>query len=245
MIIRVSFDTTPISRPIRMLYADQLPFATSVALNDVAKLAQTAQRRRIHDVFTIRRRDFADRAVKIQPFATKRRLEVTLKIEPPGGAQRADIFSKFEEGGRKTSRLPGGRVAIPEDVRRGKTGVVGRSQRPRALGLQLHGRGPKATVFTGKNRTFMIKPHAGGGGIFKRTGRASTVVQGRERYTGRFSGRMSGGYARGNVKMLYSFARHAKIDDRLGFEETIHGTVQRMWPTTFGRAWEQAVRTAK
>lgn len=110
----------------------QLPFATSKAINDTAKDFQKAETEHIFSIFTVRREQFAQRAVKIKPFASKHKLEAIVSIDPPGGKARADIFAKFETDEQKRPR-DGRHLAIPIRARRIKAGIVPKAQRPRAL----------------------------------------------------------------------------------------------------------------
>lgn len=244
MEIRVSLDATDVDRKLLHLHSHQVPFATSVALNEVAKQGQARQHRHMLTTFNVTRPAFVGKAVKIKPFATKRSHEVVLKIEPPGGAGRADVLSKFEDGGTKTAR-DGGRLAIPVDARRGRTGALSKSQRPKAFNFRLKGSGPTAQVYEGDKRTFMIRRNDGTGGIFQRLGGITAEAAGP---LGRdAAGQFTVGSKRkrkGRVRMLYSFARTGRIDDRLEFEDNITGEVRKAWPTAFGRAFERAVRTS-
>lgn len=108
----------------------QLPFATSVAINECLKRAQRAQQAQQRSAFDVRNSRFMDQAVKIKPFAKKTALFGVIQIDPPGGKARADILTKFEDGG--TKRPKGGRsIAVPgRQVRRTSKGVT-KSLRPR------------------------------------------------------------------------------------------------------------------
>lgn len=139
-------------------YARQLPFATARAINATAKDFQRFQRMHMENVFTVRRKSFVRRAVKIKPFARKTSLEAIVSIDLPGG--RSDILAKFEVGGRKTAR-DGGSVAVPIAVRKTKAGIVSRRQRPRSFNFRRVGRS-----WRGDRRTFLI-PRTG---IFQRHG---------------------------------------------------------------------------
>ncbi len=115
---------------------DQVPFATSLAINDVAKQGQAKQQDRMTtpgDVFAdIRRPAFIKRSVKLKPFANKRSLKAVVAIDPPGG-KKNDVFSKHEKGGRHTAP-GGGRLAIPTaTVRPSRSEIVPRRKRPTAL----------------------------------------------------------------------------------------------------------------
>lgn len=116
---------------VRAVYSDQLPFATSRAINWTALDFQKAQRAHMADIFTIRRKSFLNRSVKIKPFATKDSQEARVKIDSP--LDRSDIFGKFETDTQKVS-VRGGLVAVPtRHVPRTGAGVVKKGWRPRAL----------------------------------------------------------------------------------------------------------------
>jgi len=141
--------------------ARQLPFAAAQAINKTALDAQKVQRAHQERVFEVRNKRFVERAVKIKPFATKRKLEARMLIDPPGGRERASVLTQHERGGRKRPR-DGQHLTIPVDVRRTRRGVVSRTLRPRALRFRRVGRSIR-----GEKRTFIIP----GQGIFQRLGR--------------------------------------------------------------------------
>lgn len=215
----------------------QLPFIESLAINETAKGFQKKQRQHQLRVFTARRPRFIERAVKIKPFSNKRQwpdVHAVVKIDPPGGQARADILAKFEEGGEKRPR-DGSSLAIPTtDLKRTKTGIVPRSKRPRSFGFRRHGRGPEATVYVGKKRTFLIKYHDGEtGGIYQRTGRRS------RRRSGRRSARAVLGRDP-SIRTLFRFTPRASIDRRLKFFENARGHVR----ANFSRNFHEAMRRA-
>lgn len=113
---------------VRAVFAKQVPFATSLALNETAKDFQKAQRARLGDIFTLRRKQWAERSVKIKPFATKTKQEVRISIDPPGG--RHDILGKFETDTVKRP-VSGEHVAVPVDAKRSRSGIVQARDRPR------------------------------------------------------------------------------------------------------------------
>lgn len=218
----------------------QWQFATSVALNQTAKDFQEAQRRGMAQRFTLRRRTWAERSIKIRrgDFAKRDRLEVTIRVETPGDASRSDILAKFEGGGVK--RPQGSRLAIPAEVKRTQAGVISKSLRPRALGFRDIAPG----VAVGAKRTFMIRTPGGGGGIFQRTGRRASKR--RKGESKRLASDLRSRQVRDeNVKLLYSFAPKARIDRRLEFGETARSTMQRRFRTNFSEAFRDALSTAK
>lgn len=121
-------------KAIRQLTEDgekQIPFALANAVNKIAKDVQFDERVQLRRAFTLRRPEWADRAVKITRFAKKANPTAVVGIHPPGGDARADILTKFEED---TVKLPRGEhIAVPIHAKRTKKDIVRKSQRPRAL----------------------------------------------------------------------------------------------------------------
>lgn len=231
MNVAVSLDMTNVTRRHRALWADQLPYATSLAINETAKKAQRVQGFHMMKVFTVRRPAFVGKAAKIKPFATKRALSATILIEPPGGKVRADILSKFEDGGTKRPR--GQRLAIPIEARRGKAGIVSQANRPSAFNFKLKGAGPKGQVYEGDKRTFMIKRPGGKGLIVQRVGKGaarSSIKTGRQ---------LAG------TRVLFAFRPSVKIDNRLHLEKNTKSTVRAAWASEFGKAFAKATATAR
>lgn len=110
--------------------SDQAPFAISKAVNAVANHGQQAIRENIKSKFTLRRETFVLNTVKIERAdrATKTKLDATIRIDPT-----RDFLAKHEAGGIKTAR-DGRSIAIPtEHVRRNKSDIVPKAQRPRVL----------------------------------------------------------------------------------------------------------------
>lgn len=218
MSITIQVDSAAMQLAIRS-FRDQAAFAISRAINTTALGAQAAQVKHQRDVFTVRRADFVDRAVKIKPFATKRSLVAVLSIDPPGGQARADILTKFEEGTPKVPRGP--RLAVPDGARRGKTGGVEPSLRPRALNFQPYG--ASGRVMRGDKRTVLIRLPGGRGGIYQRrgVGKRSTLFR------------------------LFVFTPRAKTPRVLDFEKTIEASVRANFKRNFEIALAEAIRTAR
>jgi hypothetical protein len=143
----------------------QVPFAMANAMNSAMKKAQARQRSRMRAVFTIRRAKFLDLSVKITEFAKKNSLATELAIAPPGDA--ANIFGKFEPGGVKRPR-DGKHLAIPATgtpIKRSRTTVIRKENRPRAL--------LDAAETAPRDRGAFIRPAKGGrpAAIFLRRGK--------------------------------------------------------------------------
>jgi len=159
--VQVETNAPEVADWFRRLYSDQIPFATSRAINATAISFQEKQRQGIRERFTIRRQ-WVLRGVKInrEDFARKDRLEARVHID-----SARDFLIKFEKGGRK--RPEGSRLAIPAEVRRTKAGVVSRTLRPRALDFKPTGDGR----YAGQKKTFMLRRPGGRGVIFQFFGR--------------------------------------------------------------------------
>lgn len=209
---------------VRTVFRDQIPFATSVAINRTAIAFQRDQRNRMEDIFTIRRKRFMERSVKIKPFARKHSLEARIAIDSPGG--RSDIFAKFENQDFK-GPFRGRSVAVPtEHVARTPTGVIRKGWRPSELldGAAQHGEGRvlkrRGDVYQGKKRTFLIRRPGGRGTIFQRQ-------------------------RGGDVVPLYQLVPRVSLPPDLEFVETATKTVNREWDEQFARAFDSAIKTAR
>ena len=225
--MRIDVDTNAgeVARSLRFLFRDQVPFATSLAINQTARGIQTEQRAGMRQRFTIRRA-YVLQGVKFSKFSTKRDLEAIVEIDPT-----REFLFKFEEGG--TVRPRGTRLAVPDEVRRGKTGVVSRVMRPRRLEFERWGSGPRAEVDRGKKRTFMIRKSDGTGAILQRLGR-------------RGGKRKPRGQRRvGKLRMLFSFTPQAEVEPSLRFELTARTVFEQSFASNFEASFDRAVRTAR
>lgn len=225
----VHVDDGDVSRAMRDIHANQLPFAEARAVLWTANDFQRGQYRRMADVFTLRRPDFARRSVKMrrEDRPTKQRPEATVRIESPGG--RSDIFAKFEAD-RIKGPFRGRSIAVPTDnVPRSQSGVIPKFWRPSALleDAQQVGRGPvigtRGNVYRGKVRkrkgvrraAFLIRKPGGRGTIFERD--ADELIP------------------------LYQLVPRVSIDPVLGFERTARRVVAERWGDNFTRSFNAAV----
>jgi len=216
-------------------FQDQIPFATSLALNRVANAAQQAERAGIGERFTIRR-PWVLQGVKIEnrDRATKRNLEVTIGID----AQRS-FLSKFEAGGIKVPLAGGKSIAVPEQgVRPDISSIVPKSKRPRAFNfVRRTPRRPSGfTVYEGSQRTFFIQQADGSGLIFQRTGKGRGA---RDRNATSSSGHDD------NLKILYVTTPHVRIPAELEFATTIQRVVREQFAQIFAQAFEEAKASAR
>jgi hypothetical protein len=202
----------------------QLPFVISKAMNSSMVKAQSAELAHIERTFTIRRKDFAKRSVKITKFAKRDSLVAELAIDPPGG--REDIFAKFERGGIKRPR-EGRSLAIPVvggPAKRTVRSIVADQMRPRAL---LSGESEFVTR-TGRR----VSRAASFGGAFVRPaqdGKPAAIFVRRGKH----------------ILLAYTLAPEAPIEPDLKFEDTVSTAFTRAFTPEFDRWWAEAVRTAR
>jgi hypothetical protein len=199
--------------------ARQFEYAVARALNLTATDFQAEERRGIEARFTLRRRDFVLRTVKVEraDFARRGKLYVDVGIDP-----RRDILAKFEPGGVKRAR-GGGALAVPQDVRRSDLDVVPRSRRPRAFHFRVHRTKRGAVQLKGERRTFILEQGFLRGGIFQRTGRGP----------------------RSSVRLLYLFTRAVPIAPDLRFAQTAMKISKTRFTRNFQQAFLDALRTAR
>lgn len=166
MKIDLAHNADDVDRFVQHVFSDQLPHVEATAINDSAKDAQKVQRAHQHVAFTVRRKSFVDRAVKIKPFATKQSAEAKISIDPPGGASRASILTQHEEDDRKRP-ISGETVAVPtQHVQRTASGVIRRRERPSALLLRertgkTQRRGRRRGTFRKDDTIFERTPEGG------------------------------------------------------------------------------------
>ena len=117
---------------LRDVQRRQIPFAQALALTRTAQAAQQEIRQGMSKRFTLRS-SFVERGVRIKA-ATKRSPAAEVFWRAPGGGSRRSFVDRLaiqETGG--TVRPPKRTIPIPRDVRRGKGGIIPKSQRPARL----------------------------------------------------------------------------------------------------------------
>jgi hypothetical protein len=201
-------------RAVRMV-AQQMPFAVSIAVKNLALDFQAAERQRLAQIFTLRRPDFVEKqGVKMLQWPTKADPTAIVGTDP-----KADFLAKFEDGGEKTARS-GGSLSLPVDARRNKHDIITPANRPRAL------------IDAAKaKRIFVVRPG-------DTDPRVAKLAPGIYQRIGRH-----GGHDR--LKLLFAFEPHAEIPATLGFHETAVRIAQERWPQRFAEAMAQAIATAR
>jgi hypothetical protein len=198
----------------------QMPYATSVAINECLKKAQVAQRAHQRSAFDVRNTRFMDLSVKIKPFAKKTKPEGVIWTDPPGGASRADVVMQHERGGTKKP-IDGPHIAVPVNIRRGARGVP-YNLRPRRLGFQKTVKGTSVAV--GEVGTLLIRSKGGKGVIVQRRG---------------------GTGKRADLKVLYALVPKVTIKPRLKFYTNVWASFRANWRGEFTKALTNAIKTAR
>jgi hypothetical protein len=228
MRVNVQTNAEQLGRAMSAIFHEQVPFAVARAVRQTALDVQEAQREHQAQAFTIRRKTFMSRAVKIRDWPTKQDPTAIVRIEPPGGPERAQLLIEHEEGGRRgppgTQHTPGKPARkIEREARPSPTQIAPKRLRPKQLGLKVvSSGGPEGVeVAHGKLGTFSLKWPSGAGLILQRT-------------------------SRGRARVLWALAPGGvNLTARLGFHETATRVIGERWVQNMGDAWDQAIRTAK
>jgi hypothetical protein len=204
----------------------QLPFATSKALNATVKDVQAAERAHLRVIFTLRREQWADRAMKITHFATKTAPWAAIAVQPPGSTDRSDILAKFEDETEKIPHAGGHSIVIPVDAKRTGAGVVSNTMRPRTLNFRPSPHASTGyTVLIGDQNTVLIQRPDGRGVIIQKNG---PHVKGARDGT-----------------LLYLLRPKVAIKPDLHFESIGERIVDERWAEQFREAWALALETAR
>lgn len=151
-----------------LLSAKNMGFVNARAIAETLKIAQKVQIRFMSRVFKIRKRNLLKNSVKIIQFPRPNNQTGIIAIN----RNLERIWVSHEKGAEERA-YSSTHVAVPVDVRRGKTGMIAKSQRPRNLKrsflviskgkkriLQRKGKGKnsKATLVYNLENSITIKP---------------------------------------------------------------------------------------
>jgi hypothetical protein len=234
MDFNIRVDGQPTQNWIEQAFRDQLPFATSLAVNQTAKAVQQAIRAHIAAAFTIRR-PWVLQGVVIPRFSDKRDnpIQATVAIDP---ARR--FLRKFEAGGTKVGSATEP-IAIP--------GRAIRPAFPDLPALDLYPKNLRLVSRHGVTGILPAKSHVTRRGVTQIQGKQRTfVLDGATMYGVRVSGIYQRfGPGRHDFRLLWTYKRQIPIPARLLFEATAAATVQQVWPELFRAAYDRAIRTAR
>jgi hypothetical protein len=238
----ITLDTAPFIADLDALAQRQIPFAAMKATNDVALVFQTREIAQLHEVFTIRRAQWADRSIKITQFAKKTDLTATVAVRAPGDASRSDILGKFENWTTKTGR-DGGDVAVPVQVRRSGADIIRANERPRSFHFTLEGSANGDTVYRGDRGAVLIKRPGKEGIILQRirkVGKRGPVPR-----AAHVSRQAEQAGRDPNVRVLYTLHPRVRIAKRLTFVQNATQAAQRTFGDLFKARLAEALKTAR
>lgn len=167
--ITIHVDERPFLDLMTGIAEEQIPYATSRALNDTTTDAQAAIRTGMKSggEFLIRR-DWVLDQIRVPKFSNKNDDPMRTVLDV---SEKADFLDKFEQPGTKTSRV-GSHVAVPIMARPSRGSIIMDGLRPKNLHLQRVGR-----AIRGDQRTFLVRLKSGREGIFQRVGPRKDDVQ--------------------------------------------------------------------
>ena len=204
--------------------ARQIPYATSVALNETAKDIQGSVRDRMSGIFNIRRRGWFRMAVKIRPWARRSRLLTVVSIDPPGHPASRQAITRHQQTHRRRPHR-GRALPVPVGARSGARGTVRANNRLDRLGLRVMSAG-SWRVYRGDRRTFMLRRPDGTGLVLRRRRRGA-------------HGSLQG------TNVLWGLYRETPVEGRLEFFRTAETVYARRWGRHWTAAWERAMSTAR
>lgn len=219
---------------------DQIPFATSVALNRTANLAKDAMVREMVSVFD-RPTRYTLNSLYVKP-STKRSLTVMVGFKdfsPKGKAPWSWIGPHVYGGTRESKRsedllraagiLPQGWYIVPgAGARRNAFGNISSGQMQQILAGLRASRDPAQNTSKGsRNRN---KPKQYFAAIPGRTHLKPGVYQRVSQF---------------RIKPVLIFVQSVNYRARLKFEAVVRSTVARHFPREFGKALRDATRTAR
>jgi hypothetical protein len=229
----------------------QIPFAVSKALNQVANLAQAAEREQVKKAFKLRREQFVLRGVKIKKAdrASKTSWSVVIRIEYPGIGK----FMNLHEPGGEREPHHGGKLWVPNrEVFKSK--VITRDNALHPKNLKIHKDSTGRMV--GAERAFMVRTKGGQLLVLQREDRGLTKAS--KRTMGKLTlDNLGGGQGpstkaqkyslkrTGGTRLLYRLVSKVKVPARLEFVSTVRRTVAEQWPAVLVEEMGKAMRSAR
>lgn len=214
--------------------ANQIPYATSVAINTSLDRAQTAIRAKLPGEFTVRRKDFIEKTIyrSRQDFATKRKLIGAVRVNPA-----RDQLAKFEEGGVK--RPQGGKSLAVPVVRQAAPKMVITRGSPLALGhvmalIEHQGGkqvGPLKPRILRRKGQKIILPALSESFFVLHSAKGNTIVMQRK--------------GKAKPKAIYAFVPEVPIPPSLHFVETASRSVLDTFTDDAEAAIAKAIETMK
>jgi len=222
--ISVSQDLKALTKSLSVLEKQQLPFAISQTLTSVAKLAQEAEKKAMHEVFD-RPTPFTVNSVAVKG-ARKSDLEARVFIKDIAAA----YLEPYEFGGNHKLIGEGKTWLNPKD----KTLLNQYGNFSRNALQRLEGR-PDVFVGTVKTKSGMSI-----GGVWQRPTNVKTIKR-----SGKRGVALRGINKTDHLKLLVRFGDARPVKQHLEFGERAFEVVDEHFPREFDRAMRGAMATAK
>ncbi|WP_047867310.1 hypothetical protein [Sphingomonas paucimobilis] len=215
--IGITANLKPLHKAMIALRADQVPFAMSLALNDLAAGVASVERDAIDKTFDTPT-PFTKNAIRTVR-ATKSNPIATVAIKDI----QADYLAPYVLGGDRSLGKKRGMLA------------------PRAVSLNQYGNLPKA-----KLASLKAKPNVYIGPIKTKAGKVISGVWQRPAKAKRSrGGKPSGAQPRQGLKLLIQFEDTTPVRKRLPFEQLARTYIQRHAAAAFEAALRRALATAR
>lgn len=247
-------------RALDQVRREQLPFATSLAVNWTALATQADIRKNVRGSFILRRPTFILNTIKIEKydFSTKKN-PTTFRVKVDDGKNkrgaRKDVLAKFEAGGLKVRPDRVWPFIIPSSgLRPNVRDLVPRSMYPTALRLapsrgvvgvsyERNAKGNRIRLFG----TLPAQQKRTKRGVLQWRGKRRTFILDPQEH---FGVKTWGVYQRTgprkeDVKLLWTYRARLPIPARLRFVQTAEESVEREFARNFARAYSRAVATAR
>lgn len=214
--ISIKAELKPLHRAMIALGAKQVPFAMSLALNDLATGVVAIESKAIADTFDTPT-PFTQNAIRTVR-ATKARAVATVAIKDI----QAEYLEPYVAGGNRSLGKKRGMLA------------------PRSIGLNQYGNLPKS-----KLASLRSKPNVYIGPIKTKSGRVINGVWQRPTKAKRpKGGKIAGAQPRQSLKLLIQFEDTTPVRKRLLFEKLARTYIQRNAALAFDAALRRALATA-
>lgn len=213
---RIKIDVKAVQRQLSDM-AKQIPFAASVALNDLAFQVMRKENSAMSDIFKSPR-PFTQRATQVEKKASKSDLTAVVSIRP---AQQK-YLEPYEDGGQHSSGWKLGNLLVPVDGATDRFGQIPKGTLERLLN--------RPDVFMGTVK--------GISGIWQRPSR-------RVRRKGGRGSKGSQGAKKTALKLLYVWRPNTEVNKHLRFVERGRQVIDEQSSSAMSAAIQKAIRTAR
>lgn len=248
--ITVKFAVRDVIKQIKDIHDKQIPFATSLAINNTAKLVKTKEEHEIRDVFD-RPTPYIQNSIFIKP-SNKRNLTAFVGIKDQGikSAPASKILQAEIVGGerrlkayeialRSVGVLPDGYFTVPgEAAKIDQYGNISRGQIVQILSYFRANR----DVGTTSNSTDKTR---------EKLSRSTKTRYGVSYFVGKIGDAPLGTWQKvfsnfgTAIRPIMIFVQSANYEAIYDFKFVAETTINREYNNEFAKAWDQARRTAK